>query len=135
MSEQECYGCSKKNGCPVEAAMHVQRHAAGMKFDWADIEGVLDKVKEEVAEISEAVREGDMDHARNELGDLLFAAFNVARFLDADPLECLCNATQRFEQRFECMVKMVVGEGRALESCSAESLDAYWERVKKLMAQ
>ena len=115
--------------------MRIQHHAADKGFDWTDVHGVLEKVEEEVAEIYEAVRDGDTRHAQEELGDLLFAAFNVARFLHSNPLDCLYHATKRFTQRFECMEALVNQEGNSLESCSAESLDAYWERVKKLMPQ
>ncbi len=130
------YVCPYKDiDCPAQVALHIQHSAADKGFDWTNIEGVLAKVHEETTEVLEAVHSQDYKHAQEELGDLLFAAFSVARFLDADPIACLDNAAQRFQKRFDCMEKMADEEGISLESCSAESLDLYWDRVKKLMRQ
>lgn len=126
---------SKNSACPVRTAIQIQYNAAATGFDWPDIYGVLDKVREELEELESAVREDNVVHAGEELGDLLFAAFSVARFLGVDPIESLDKTTSRFQKRLECVRKIASQEGVSLESCSAERLDAYWERAKKLMQQ
>lgn len=128
--------CENSNSaCPVRTAMQIQYDAAATGFDWPDIYGVLEKVREELEELESAIREGNIVHAGEELGDLIFAAFSVARFLDVDPIESLDKTTSRFQKRLECVRKIAIQEGVFLESCSAERLDAYWERAKKLMRQ
>ncbi len=120
---------------PFPLAMNVQRAASRLGFDWPDITGVFDKVAEELAELRDAERSGDNDHARAELGDLLFAAVSVARFLDADPEQCLHEATKRFQSRLDMVAKIAEKEGVSLQSCAAERLDALWEQAKRLMRQ
>lgn len=111
----------------------LQAHAASLGFDWPDIEGVLDKLLEETGEIRAAVRQGDLQHARAELGDLLLAAVNTARFLEANPAVELANANERFSQRFEAVREEVARQGRRMESCTLDELDAIWNRVKVRM--
>ena len=128
--------CSGGPGqCPVNNALDIQMRASAVGFDWKDIGGVLEKMQEELDELIAAVRSGDVNHAGDELGDLLFTAFSVARFLHKAPVSCLDEATGRFESRFQCVEALAQEEGRSLESCSAERLDAYWERAKKLVLQ
>lgn len=125
----------KEDRCPVQDAVRIQYRAAAKGFDWPDIHGVLLKVREEVDELDDAIASGNEAHAQEELGDLLFACFSVARFLNADPVDCLDLAARRFTARFQCVEEMAFQDGYALESCPAALLDAYWEQAKKLMAQ
>lgn len=128
--------CINEEGrCPVQDAVRIQYRAAAKGFDWPNIQGVLLKVQEEVDELCDALRSGNAAHAKEELGDLLFACFSVARFLDADPVTCLDHAAKRFAARFRCVEDMAYKDGRALETCPAALLDAYWEQAKKLMRQ
>lgn len=125
----------EQDRCPVQDAVRIQYCAAEKGFDWQEIQGVLLKVREELGELDDAIRSGNETHANEELGDLLFACFSVARFLKTDPVMCLDHAAKRFAERFECVEKMAFQDGRVLGSCTAEVLDAYWERAKKLMRQ
>lgn len=106
-------------------ASELQRRAAKVGFDWPDAEGVLGDVTEEVEELREAVQSGDVEEAGKELGDVLFAAVNVARHLGADPELVLRSANRRFEERF----RMMESEG-PLEGLTLEELDTRWERAK-----
>ncbi|MBI2433550.1 MAG: hypothetical protein HYV26_11830 [Candidatus Hydrogenedentes bacterium] len=81
-------------------------------------------------EIREAVAADDFDHARRELGDLLLITVNLARFLDTDPAEALRAATARFSARFSALKREVAREGRTVEACTLEELDAVWNRIK-----
>ncbi len=117
-------------------AWKVQCDAAALGFDWPHIEGVLEKLFEEVDEIRQALAEGDPMHARSELGDVLFSVINLARFLDADGPAELKRSTERFQARFQRLNEAVLQSGRSIEQCSLEELDAVWEQVKaEMMAQ
>lgn len=109
----------------------IQSEASSLGFDWPDVSGVLEKVREETGEIEEALERGDREQARRELGDLFFAAVNLARFLDADPSEELDRANMRFTCRFEMLKSELRREGRNMKTCSLAQLDEVWERVKK----
>lgn len=112
-------------------AWHVQRDAAAVGFDWPEIAPVLDKVAEELNEIRDALAQGDPAHAGVELGDLLFATVNLARFLQVSPTATLDAATDRFSARFARVCAMVRAAGKAPETCTLEELDAAWDQVKK----
>lgn len=116
-------------------ALQVQRDASLLGFDWTNITGVLAKVEEEAAELRAAVSEGDNIHAASELGDLLFAAVSVARFLRVDPAQCLQDATERFLARLERVKQIAAEQGILLASCTPEALDDLWEQAKRLMRQ
>ena len=114
----------------LEEARSIQAHASTLGFDWPDISGVLAKVREELEEIEEALAQRDMPQAQRELGDLLFSAVNVARFLDADPAVELHGSNARFRARFEQLQRDVAQSGRRMEECTLEELDEVWDRIK-----
>jgi len=116
---------------PLGASWVIQSEASALGFDWPDISGVLGKVHEEIEEIEEAWHKGDRDHARRELGDVLFAIVNLARFLEADPRKELQYANARFTERFEMLKKAVDRQGLVMRECTLEELDKVWERVKE----
>jgi uncharacterized protein YabN with tetrapyrrole methylase and pyrophosphatase domain len=120
---------------PLEQAWRVHNTASSLGFDWPDIGGVFEKVREELGEIEHAWHGGDRLHAKRELGDLFFAAVNLARFLDADPSAELMEATGRFSRRFELLKEEVAREGRQIAECSLDELDVVWERVKAMTAE
>src|SRR5581483_6381969 len=91
------------------SAQHVQQRASRGVFDWPDPLSALDKVREETAEIAAALRAGDGDAVRQELGDLLFAAVNVARLAGADPEAALRGAVDQLE-RFWAEAKTQEGD-------------------------
>ena len=91
--------------------------------------GALDKLSEELEELKTAVAEGS--NIQEELGDLLFAAVNVSRFVHADPEEALTQATDKFISRFRKVEAMAREEGRTLEEMTLAELDALWDRVKQ----
>ena len=81
-------------------AWKLQAKASSVGFDWNDARLVLDKIREETAEIDEALAEGDKAAIKEEIGDLLFVVANLARHVDADPEACLAAANAKFERRF-----------------------------------
>ena len=108
----------------------IQEDASALGFDWPDITGVLDKVREETLEIEHALAKGDCEHARDELGDLLFSAVNLSRFLDADPCGALHRTTQRFQRRFALVKREFADKNLVMRDLPLEELDAAWERAK-----
>jgi uncharacterized protein YabN with tetrapyrrole methylase and pyrophosphatase domain len=113
-----------------ETSWAIQERVSKRGFDWPDISGVLAKVREEAGEIEQAVKAGDGEGAKRELGDLLFATVNLARFLDADPVAVLEEASGRFVQRFALLEVELDRSGRRMEACTLAELDEVWERVK-----
>lgn len=116
---------------PLETSFAMQDAASAQGFDWPNIDGVVEKIKEEVGEIEEAISAGDLNHARLELGDLLFACINLARFLNADPSQVLERANEKFQARFLLMKEVLDQKGHAIEDVSFEELNAVWEQVKR----
>jgi len=122
---------SNRNGeDSLSYSLRVQSAASSEGFDWSHIDGVLDKVAEELGEIREALEQGDVAHARKELGDLLLIAVNLARFLEADPRDELRAATKRFETRFGLLKDTLQNEGKKIKSCSEYELEMCWQRIK-----
>ena len=111
-------------------ARAVQLAAASTGFDWPDVSGALDKLREEVDEFSRAVRDGTPARQREELGDIFFSAVNVSRFIGVDPAAALCETSRKFESRFERVCARIEQSGRTVGQCSLPDLDAVWEAVK-----
>ncbi len=122
-------------------AYRVQDKAARLGFDWEDVRGPIDKVREETEELVEAIassaaepEEGDPNRVEDELGDLLFSMVNVARTLKLNPEFALGRTTDRFVARFRCMEGIADTEGLSLGEMSLEEMDALWERAKKKLS-
>ncbi len=113
-------------------AYKLQKKAAAVGFDWKDIKDVEDKVKEEWREFWEAYKSGNLEKIEHELGDLLFALVNLARFLKIDPEEALQKANNRFIKRFSYVEKKVKESGKPWSEHTLEELDRYWEEAKKM---
>ena len=112
-------------------AHRLSQRAAGLGFDWPDIQGVLEKVREELAELEEAIEGGDRSAAQEELGDLLFALVNLGRFLGIHAENALRSANQKFLDRFQHILAACRRKGLAPESLSLEALEALWVEAKK----
>ncbi|GAB2718542.1 nucleoside triphosphate pyrophosphohydrolase [Halomonas garicola] len=116
----------------LSRAAKLGKRAAGVGFDFADTRGVMDKIHEELAEVEEALAQGDSDRAGEEVGDLLFAVTNLARRLKADPEQALRATSARFESRFR-HVEQRLGDGeRRLHRASAEEMERCWQAAKRL---
>lgn len=127
-------------------AYRVQEKAASVGFDWSDVGGVLAKLREEVAEVEEAIQGGKDGTVKDgegkdgtvadgkvaeEIGDLLFAVVNLARFLKTDPEAHLRAATEKFRRRFDRVTAMLQAEGRSPETAGLPELDRLWEAAKR----
>src|SRR5437016_4887874 len=110
-------------------AAKISRRAARIGFDWPDADAVIDKIEEELDELeSEIDFDGDRDKIEEEVGDLLFAAANLARKLEIEPETALRRATTKFERRFRALETLARerGIGRDLDA-----LEALWQEIKK----
>lgn len=114
-------------------AEKIQKKAAKCGFVWESAEASLGKLEEETAELRQALRDGL--NPSEELGDVLFAAVNVAAFLQEDPEEVLHKACDKFIRRFSAMESAARHTGRSLEECSREELLELWNAQKKSPAQ
>ena len=112
----------------LSQAQEYQDRAARVGFDWPEIEGVLDKVKEEIDEIKNA--ETDFELA-SEIGDLFFALVNLARWKHVDAESALRGTNMKFKSRFSFVEQGAKKQGRNLSELSLEEMDALWNAAKQ----
>jgi nucleoside triphosphate diphosphatase len=113
-------------------AVKLQANASKVGFDWNDARAVLRKIREEADEIEAALAGGAAQAtAAAEVGDLLFAAVNLARHLDADPEAVLRRTNQKFERRFAAIKTALAARGEAPQDATLAEMDALWEEAKK----
>lgn len=112
-------------------AMKLQKRAAQVGFDWPEALPVVDKVREELDEVLEAMSENDPQAISEEIGDLLFVVTNLARHLKVEPESALRAANGKFERRFRFIEQALREAGRAIEGCDLQELDALWAEAKK----
>ncbi len=130
-------------------AFQIQARASRVGFDWPQngdgVHQVMDKVKEEIEELTEAYgtrekRAGEADqaamqrHLEDEMGDVLFSLVNLARFLKVNPEDAMRRATDRFADRFHFIEAEASRTGRALESMTLAEMDALWEKAKQKLS-
>ncbi|MEX1080914.1 MAG: nucleoside triphosphate pyrophosphohydrolase [Halofilum sp. (in: g-proteobacteria)] len=109
-------------------ALKLQRRVARVGFDWPDVRGPAAKVREEMAEIDDAV--GDPAAVEAEVGDLLFAAASLARHHGVDAETALRRASDRFERRFRGVERRMAEHGRDFADADLEELEGHWQQVK-----
>ncbi len=111
-------------------ATKLQKKAADVGFDWSDVSGALDKLEEEIAELRQAIDNNDGTNMTEELGDVLFSAVNVSRFIKTDAEEALTAASDKFLSRFTMVEKLAAERGIDMKSAELEVLDALWDEAK-----
>ena len=116
-------------------AYQLTRRAAHIGFDWADVDGILEKLKEETAELREHLgprpKAGTQRRVEEETGDLLFVVVNLARFLHVDPEIALKKASRKFVARFRVMEQEVSQRGGRLADVPRDEMEALWDRSKR----
>jgi tetrapyrrole methylase family protein/MazG family protein len=131
---------------PLDRAYRLQKKAAKAGFDWPDLQGVMDKLEEELGETRTAIEDLEAAGRRStpapdeltlrqealeeELGDLLFSAVNLCRFLKVDPSVALQGANAKFVRRFTYMEKRMAETGQELKAGNLEAMDTFWEEAK-----
>jgi len=135
-----------KTGAPPESVLHgvaaalpalmraqkLQKRASRVGFDWPDPEGVFAKIEEELAELRAACVGGTREHVEEEIGDLLFAAVNLARHLQVDAEAALQAGNRKFLRRFQHVESGLAAQGRSLADASLAEMDALWDEAKGL---
>ena len=112
-------------------ARQLQSRAARVGFDWTEWTPVWLKVREEMEEVEESLREGHPPSIEAELGDVFFSLVNAARFLKIDPEEALRKANQRFSNSFQTMEGRAKRQRRSLADMGADEMEQLWEEAKK----
>ena len=111
-------------------AEKVQKKAAKAGFDWPDVSGAMDKLREETDELGRGIEAGDRDNCEEELGDILFSAVNAARFLGIDPERALHRSCEKFINRFRFVEDTALAAGKRLEDMTLEEMDAIYEQAR-----
>lgn len=112
-------------------AMRIQEKARGVGFDWDHADQVWDKVKEEMEELKVEV-DAKTDKIEDEMGDLLFAVINYARFIGVNPEDALERTNKKFIKRFQYLETESAKDGKKMGEMSLEEMDVYWNRAKKI---
>jgi len=111
-------------------ALRLQGKAKQVGFEWDHAAQVKDKVNEEIAELYEAVAGGKQNEIEDEMGDVLFALINYARFVNVDPENALELTNKKFIRRFQQMEAMAETQGKALHDMTLDEMDALWNKAK-----
>lgn len=114
----------------IQRAQKLQKRAATVGFDWDRPVQVLANLESELAELREALAEGDAGHIEDEFGDVLFSAVNLARHIRVDAESALRRANSKFERRFTAMEADAESDGSRLADESSEALEARWRSAK-----
>jgi MazG family protein len=113
-------------------AQRIAGRAAGAGFDWANIEQVFDKLREELTELDAARAGAKPEEIEDELGDLLFVVVNIARFLKVDPEQALRKTNAKFRGRFAHVEAGVEASGKTLPEAGIEEMERLWQEAKQL---
>ncbi len=116
---------------PLTATMKISQKAAAAGFEWDSVARVWQKVREELTEFEQAIAHQDKAHQQAELGDVLFAIVQLARWYDLDPSEALQGTQQRFIQRLTQVEQLAE---RPITDYSSDELDALWQQAKRILA-
>ena len=113
-------------------AVKLQKRAARVGFDWPETSQVIDKLQEEMMELSEELIKGKDNHDKieEEFGDMMFVYANLARHLKINPETALRRCNKKFETRFKMIEQYLINDGKIIEESSLEKLDALWDKAK-----
>jgi len=112
-------------------ALRLQEKTKQVGFEWENTAQVQDKVNEEIQELYEAAASGNHQHTEEELGDVLFALINYARFVNVDPERALEQTNKKFIRRFQRVEGMAEEQGKTLHDMTLWEMDALWNKVKE----
>ncbi len=112
-------------------AQKLQKRAARVGFDWKSLDPVIEKIQEEIEEVTDALKNPDnAAHVSEEIGDLLFACVNLARHAGVDAEQALMSGNDKFQRRFQSIEDRVQKSGKTVEECSLVELEEYWNAAK-----
>src|SRR2546430_11879865 len=118
----------------IHEAHQISSRAARVGFDWPDLEGIFDKLQEEVKELKDVISAagdgGRRERLEDEIGDMLFVIVNIARYLKIDSESALKRANRKFKARFQYMEGELAKQGKTLEQASLGEMEALWQKAK-----
>lgn len=120
-----------RNQPALMEAAHLSKRAASAGFDWPDISGVFDKIREEISELEKARERPSREEMEGEIGDLLFTVVNAARFLGVDPEQALRRTNAKFRERFAQVESGLAGRGRGFHETTIEEMEELWQQAKR----
>ncbi|WP_152287818.1 nucleoside triphosphate pyrophosphohydrolase [Flavicella marina] len=112
-------------------ANRIQDKVAGVGFDWEEPHQVWEKVQEELGELNEEVKNGNVDKIEAEFGDVLFSMINYARFINVNPENALERTNKKFTKRFQFLESAAQKKNKKLSDMSLEEMDVFWDEAKK----
>ena len=140
LKQQEKSTNNKVGVTPVESAnsaiftsRQIQKDAAEFGFDWPHISFVTDKLDEEVAELKQAISEGDKNAISDELGDVLFVCVNIARHASVNAEMALRQCNQKFSRRFEYVQQQMLTAGISMNQRQLEQMEQFWQESKSVV--
>jgi len=111
-------------------AQQITSRAASVGFDWSDSDQVLDKLREELAELDAARRSGSREEIEDEMGDLLFVLVNLARFVKVDPEQALRKTNAKFRRRFGYVERKLAERGASPAESNIDEMESLWQQAK-----
>jgi len=115
---------------PMDRAYKLQKKAAKAGFDWPDMDGVIEKINEEIGEVKDACRQ-DLSRIEEELGDLLFSVINLCRFLMVEPSIALRRSNVKFTGRFKYVENKMKETGKEMKKDNLDTMEKYWKEAKE----
>ena len=116
-------------------ATRIQDKAAGVGFDWDNIDDVFAKIKEEIDELHAEVKAQKQSNIESEFGDVLFSLINYARFLKVNPEDALERTNRKFIARFQYLEEKATAQGKSLKDMTLQEMETYWQEAKKIVKQ
>ena len=113
-------------------ATRIQDKAAGVGFDWDNIDDVFAKIKEEIDELHAEVKAQKQSNIESEFGDVLFSLINYARFLKVNPEDALERTNRKFIARFQYFEEKATAQGKSLKDMTLQEMETYWQEAKNL---
>ncbi len=127
------FGAETSELSAIHRAENLQHQAAAQGFDWPNIKPVIDKLKEELQELEQAIASGDEDAIEDELGDLMFVCVNIARHRKINAEMALRRSNQKFIHRFEYVMAQMHASGQTMNKQQLEQMEAFWQASKAIV--
>ena len=115
---------------PILKAKKIQKKASKKNFDWKEIIDVIEKVEEELKELTQEIHKNNKEKIKDELGDLLFSIINLSRHLEIDASEAINQANHKFVNRFRLMEEEISTNNKEINNLNSEELEEFWVKIK-----
>ncbi len=112
-------------------AYKIGKKVSQVGFDWPEVKGVFQKIKEEIQELEEAIETKNKEAMNEEMGDLLFSIANLARFMKINPEEALRQTNEKFASRFQFVENKIQTQNKSFQDFDLEKLDLFWNEAKE----